>query len=149
MTAALLGLPHTADDSCFDNQRDLGPSYLRAAREFLEANFATQVSISDLAHAVGISVRQLHTAFQNHFNESPAQLLREIRLSHARRQLQSARASGRGNVTQIALDSGFTHLGRFSAYYASKYGESPSETLQRASQRKPKSDRVVDRTIPT
>ncbi|MFJ8604979.1 AraC family transcriptional regulator [Streptomyces shenzhenensis] len=130
MTAALLGLPHSAGGTFFNDQNDVGPSYLRAARKFLETNFASQLSISDLADAVGISVRQLHTAFQNHFNESPAQLLREIRLAHARRQLQAARTSGNGNVTQIALDSGFTHLGRFSAYYTSKYGEAPSETLR-------------------
>jgi AraC-like DNA-binding protein len=130
MTAVLLGLSNSADSSFFDDQRDVGPSYLRTARELLETDFATPLSISDLAQAVGISVRQLHTAFQNHFHQSPAQLLREIRLSHARRKLQAARASDHGNVTQIALDCGFTHLGRFSAYYAGRYGESPSETLR-------------------
>ena len=34
-------------------------------------------------------------------------------------------------VTEIALDNGFTHLGRFSVNYRELFGESPSETLAR------------------
>jgi len=36
------------------------------------------------------------------------------------------------NVTAIALDHGFGHLGRFSAYYRQRFGELPRETAARA-----------------
>jgi transcriptional regulator GlxA family with amidase domain len=34
-------------------------------------------------------------------------------------------------VAGAATDAGFSHLGRFSAYYTEKYQESPSATVQR------------------
>jgi transcriptional regulator GlxA family with amidase domain len=34
-------------------------------------------------------------------------------------------------VTTVALRHGFTHLGRFSAYYQSAFGELPRTTLRR------------------
>ena len=33
------------------------------------------------------------------------------------------------SVTQIALDTGFSHLGRFSVAYRAYFGEAPRETL--------------------
>jgi AraC-like DNA-binding protein len=32
-------------------------------------------------------------------------------------------------VTQVALDNGFTHLGRFSVAFHQRFGETPSERL--------------------
>ena len=46
---------------------------------------------------------------------------------HARR----SAANGDGQVTMIALDSGFYHLSRFVQAYARAFGERPSETLAR------------------
>jgi hypothetical protein len=40
------------------------------------------------------------------------------------------RSNGKLNVTTIALRYGFSHLGRFSAYYWATFGEMPSETLR-------------------
>lgn len=34
-------------------------------------------------------------------------------------------------VTNVAMDCGFSHLGRFSCDYCRHFGESPSETLRR------------------
>nr|WP_289711683.1 helix-turn-helix domain-containing protein [Escherichia coli] len=35
------------------------------------------------------------------------------------------------NLTELALDFGFAHLGRFAEQYRRQFGELPSETLRR------------------
>ena len=57
--------------------------------------------------------------------------LREIRLKRAREALLAADPCSATSVTEIALDSGFVHLGRFSSEYRNRFGESPSQTLRR------------------
>jgi adenylate cyclase len=53
-----------------------------------------------------------------------------MRLAHARRELYRARASA--TVTEIAVASGFSQLGRFATSYRELFGETPSETLRRS-----------------
>jgi transcriptional regulator GlxA family with amidase domain len=55
-----------------------------------------------------------------------------LRLSQARRALTDADSS-QSTVTEIATGFGFLELGRFSVEYRRAFGESPSQTLQRAS----------------
>jgi AraC-like DNA-binding protein len=55
-----------------------------------------------------------------------------LRLSQARRALMDT-DSGLSTVTEIATGFGFLELGRFSVEYRRAFGESPSQTLQRAS----------------
>jgi tetratricopeptide (TPR) repeat protein len=56
--------------------------------------------------------------------------MRRLRLSRARQQLLSADRDA--NVTDVAMASGFTQLGRFAAYYRQQFGELPSQTLKAA-----------------
>lgn len=86
-----------------------------------------------LASAAGLSGRTLNRVIQRESGLSPMALLRRVRLAQARLELD---APGPGTtVTKVALDCGFTHLGRFSLDYAQQFGEPPSETLRRARQR--------------
>jgi transcriptional regulator GlxA family with amidase domain len=56
------------------------------------------------------------------------ELLRNLRLDAVRaRLLTDASAS----ITDTALAFGFGHLGRFSAYYFSRFGELPRDTQRR------------------
>ncbi|NLZ12221.1 MAG: AraC family transcriptional regulator [Alcaligenaceae bacterium] len=55
-------------------------------------------------------------------------LLRNMRLDAVRHTLQTSPGA---NVTTIALDHGFGHLGRFSAYYRERFGELPRDTTTR------------------
>ncbi|WP_429861090.1 helix-turn-helix domain-containing protein, partial [Burkholderia cenocepacia] len=52
------------------------------------------------------------------------ELLRAPRLDHARELLRGSTSERR--IADIALDCGFTHLGRFAIAYREKFGESPS-----------------------
>jgi adenylate cyclase len=63
---------------------------------------------------------------------TPLEFLCLTRLAEARRQLSQAEPAA--TVTSIAINCGFTHLGRFAGWYRERYGESPSATLDKARQ---------------
>jgi AraC-like DNA-binding protein len=54
--------------------------------------------------------------------------LRDLRMERARAELVSGECQ---NVAGVALRWGFAHLGRFSASYKARYGESPSQSVRR------------------
>ncbi|MBI5503369.1 MAG: AraC family transcriptional regulator [Deltaproteobacteria bacterium] len=86
-----------------------------------------QTTLGDVCRAVGTSERTLHLAFHEAFGTSPKALLKQLRLSAARRQLRSGACA---SVTDAALRCGYLHFGRFAADYRIQFGESPSRTLR-------------------
>jgi transcriptional regulator GlxA family with amidase domain len=98
--------------------------------ELLTTHLREPWSVARLARALGCSSRSLHRKVRREYGVSPMLLLRQARLVRARAELESA--SPGTTVTGVALDCGFTHLGRFSCDYASRFGERPSQTLRRA-----------------
>jgi transcriptional regulator GlxA family with amidase domain len=95
----------------------------------LRAWDGASVRVHDLARAGGVSPRTLHRVFARHYGAPPIAHLRRERLRQVR---QSLLAAGPGDtVTSVAFDWGFSHLGRFAAFYETCFGERPSETLRR------------------
>ena len=85
-------------------------------------------SITELCLVAHVSERGLRRAFNDVYGTPPAAFFRAWALDEARRRLKSV---GRdGQVSRVALDLGFGHLGRFSVLYRQTYGESPSKTLR-------------------
>lgn len=82
----------------------------------------------------GVSVRSVQIAFRRAYGITPSAALLACRLRHARLLLRSAGPAT--SVTQVALDCGFYHLGRFSLQYKRAFAESPSATLRRAIDRR-------------
>jgi AraC-like DNA-binding protein len=89
--------------------------------------------ISAICCVLAVSERTLRKAFHKVRGLPPCRHLRILRLSRARRALLSADFR-RTTVTEIATCFGFVELGRFSVEYRKVFGESPSQTLYRASQ---------------
>ena len=85
--------------------------------------------LHDLARAGGVSPRTVHRVFARHYGAPPIAHLRRERLRRVRQHLLAARPTE--TVTSVALDWGFSHLGRFAALYKACFGERPSETLRR------------------
>jgi transcriptional regulator GlxA family with amidase domain len=92
------------------------------------------VRVVDLARAAGVSTRTVFRAFARHYGAPPITHLRRSRLERVRRHLLAA-APGE-TVTSVALEGGFSHLGRFAVYYRQCFGERPSETLRRGHARR-------------
>lgn len=77
-------------------------------------------------------MRTLEYGFRDIFDLAPADFLRMQRFHAARRKLMKA-VSGSTTVANIAYETGFYHLGRFSGCYQELFHELPSRTLQRHS----------------
>jgi AraC-like DNA-binding protein len=105
------------------------PGLVRRAERFMVDNAATPITVSDVAAHLGMSLRSLQAGFRQWRATTPNVFLREARLQLVRDEL--LRSGADSNVTTTALRYGFSHLGRFSAYYQAEFGESPSETRRR------------------
>lgn len=106
------------------------PRHVRRVRDYLQAHVDEPVTPAELAVVAGASLRSLYAGFRDFCGVSPMQYLRALRLDRARHDL--ADASRSRHVAAVALRWGFGHLGRFSADYKARLGESPSETLRRS-----------------
>lgn len=106
------------------------PRDVQRALELLRADPVREGSIDELAAAAGVKRRTLEKHFRRFLCRTPVEVRRDLRLERARRDL--LRAQSGVTVTEIALHSGFNHLGRFAALYRAHFGESPSATLGRS-----------------
>ena len=111
-------------------RRSVWVHYARQAREYLDDNLDRSVSLAELCRVTGTSARTLQYAFRDHYGVSPQAYHRSRRLS-AVHQVLKRRWPSETTVTDVALDHGFWHLGRFGQAYKARFHESPSETLAR------------------
>jgi len=95
----------------------------------IEANIRQDISVEELAQIGNVSVRTVYNLFARYFNVTPKLFIKQTKLKSLREELTGSKAVR--NVTEVALDYGFTHLGRFSSDYRKMFGELPSETLRR------------------
>jgi transcriptional regulator GlxA family with amidase domain len=103
---------------------------VRRAEALIAAHPDTPFTVDGLARAVGMSTRSLSRGFQRLRGYGPMAEVRRARLERVRLDLLTA--GPHANVTSAAMRWGFFHLGRFSALYASHFGELPSSTRRRA-----------------
>ena len=100
-------------------------------RRWLDAKAESCVNVSQLCAEFGISERTLRHHFALEFDVSPSQYHQAVRLSRARESLLASNPR-KGVISQVATTLGFWHMGRFGEQYRRYFGETPSETLQRA-----------------
>jgi AraC-like DNA-binding protein len=142
LTAILLGLPHTATAELADvsELRSEKPGIAAQIRDWLEAHHDQPVAVADLAAVLGLSIRRVQAVCRSHWNQSPMQLLRGIRLDHARAALLMAIPGARPNLAEVATAAGFTRMTRFIAAYRQRFGETPAQTLMRSGSAPPAQD---------
>lgn len=107
----------------------IAPAFVVRAEEFVRAHSADALQLQDIAAAAGVPARTLRDGFQQFRSMTPMQFVRDTRMAHARQRL--LRSDGQVRISDVALECGFFHLGRFSLAYAKAFGESPSDTLRR------------------
>jgi AraC-like DNA-binding protein len=98
------------------------------AEEYLSANESRPVHISEICSGLYVSRRTLHRAFHDVIGLGPAAYLRRKRLCSVRKTLRSSDPM-MTTVAEVAMQHGFSNLGRFSGDYRSLFGDYPSQTL--------------------
>ncbi|WP_408445210.1 anthranilate 1,2-dioxygenase regulatory protein AndR [Paraburkholderia sediminicola] len=111
------------------NRRTASPGFVKRAEDFMHEHCGEVLRLPDIAMALGLAERTLRDGFQQFRGISPTQYLRQIRLDKAHEILREATADV--YVSDVAMDCGLMHLGRFSIEYKKRFGESPSDTLAR------------------
>jgi len=106
------------------------PQTLRRAIAFIHDNAHSDIALTDIAVAIGVTPRSVQYTFRRHLGTTPLEYLRKVRLNRAHRDLQAADPAV-DTVMAIAGRWRFGHPGRFSRAYKDAFGTSPSLTLRR------------------
>lgn len=126
--AGLLEAPHDQTAQLARLRSAPRPRHLRLAEGYIEANLDQPITLEEVASAAGISPRGLQMAFRDWRGTTPMGFWRDARLARAHADLLSAAPGTK--VTDVALRWGFTHFGRFSQLYRTRYGLLPRDTLK-------------------
>ncbi len=116
-------------------QGRLSAQRLNDLEDWIDAHLGEPITIGRLCSVVGVGERSLQLAFSARRGMSPMRFVTEQRLQAAHRRLSAS--DGISDITRVAIELGFTHMGRFSMAYRDVFGELPSRTRLR-SQRKAK-----------
>ncbi len=130
MTTLLLAQPHSYSDELLDEQPAASTRTVRQAIEVMHSQPAAGLTVPVIAEQVGVSERSLQSAFRSQLGTSPSAYLRDMRLERAHDALLATSPQER-SVSQIGVESGFVHLGRFARTYRERFGENPSQTIRR------------------
>lgn len=100
---------------------------LERLERWLDARLGETITLDQLCAVSGVGWRSLQKLMMARYGQSPLEWVNARRLAAARAHLLKSPFGVA--ISSVALDCGFTHLGRFSAAYRRAYGELPSATL--------------------
>jgi len=129
MVAMLESMPHRYSALLERPVSPAMPRQVKRAIDYMVANLANPISVEDIAQSAGVGVRALQVAFQQFRETTPLNHLRQLRLESVRRELIAVKHQP-VSISDVARNSGFTHMGRFSLLYRETFGEMPTETLK-------------------
>ena len=125
LTTLLLSHENSLTAELHKPQAPAAPLHVRKAIRLIEEHFSDAITLEDLVTAAGVSASALNSGFKAAHGQPPMAYLRDFRLARARDALIGDKNQ---SVSAIALDAGFSHLGRFAASYRRRYGETPQQT---------------------
>ncbi len=130
ITGLLLSQKHNYSESIGTSIEPITSRSVRLAMAACEANPQDPLTVTDMAHFAGVSIRSLQDGFKKYVGMSPTDYLRNVRLNRVREELLTERSFD-SSIADIAFRWGFTHLGRFAKLYHERFGELPSETIRK------------------
>lgn len=97
--------------------------------DYIERNLKLELAAETLAEQACMSVRSLYALFDRHLGTTPKQYVRQRKLERVHACLSDSSCAVR-SVTELAMDYGFLHLGRFADTYRERFGQLPSQTFK-------------------
>lgn len=128
ITLLLLGQSNGLSTALAASGSTAVPRHVRRALEFIERHLREDICMDAVVEASAASARALYTGFERFVGSPPQLYIRNRRLEGVRAALLAASAPT--TVSELALEWGFTHLGRFSSEYRRRFDELPSATLR-------------------
>jgi AraC-like DNA-binding protein len=104
--------------------------FARRVEELMWQHIDTLLSLKTISKLTARSTRSVHYAFTSSFGFGPLTYFKILRLNAVRKALCDARQ--KTAIIDIAAEYGFWHLGHFGTSYKEFFGETPSQTRQRA-----------------
>lgn len=104
---------------------------VKLAIKYINENFQKDISVDDICQSVGLSKYYLCHIFKEITGQTILRHINYVRCRHAKFLLRS----GKYNVAQSALESGFSNMSYFSKVYTSVFGNTPSAHLNAARNR--------------
>lgn len=98
---------------------------VQIARDYIEANFASTVSLAQLAQTTGLSPYHLVHVFRQTMGLPPHAYLNQIRLERAKQLLLMGRS-----IATVAYETGFTDQSHLTKRFKQIYGVTPGHILQ-------------------
>jgi len=126
-TSLLMSHPHNYSAALRRGEKPIAPRDVKRAIDYMQGHLDVPIRLADIVRASGVPGRTLFKHFSDCRGISPMRYLRNARLDKVRETLR--RVAPEARITDIAMQWGFTHMGRFSVEYRRRYGESPSATL--------------------
>jgi AraC-like DNA-binding protein len=126
MMELLYDLAH-ADPNLMHQLLQLSSPARKEIRAIMEANYTNPVSLADLAYMAGRSLSSFKRDFQLIYKVSPAQWIRERRLTYASHLLSTTDM----DVSDVCYESGFESIAHFSRTFKEFFGVNPSGLKKR------------------
>lgn len=104
--------------------------YVKRTSEYIEDHIQEPIALADLAREAGVSIRSLQMGFKKSLGMGPMAYLRDQKLEQVRDELLLT-SPGESNVGDVAARWGFLHPSHFTKIYKLRFGELPSETLNK------------------
>ncbi len=107
---------------------DLTDGRFRRVLDYMEHHFADDISLRTLAREAGISLFHFTRLFKAKLGTTPHKHVVQLRMQHAQTLLRDTDLS----VAEVALQSGYAHLGHFAAAFKRNAGTLPRQFRQRS-----------------
>jgi AraC-like DNA-binding protein len=129
LAGLIKGLSHNYSEELLYQHDGALACHVRKAQAFINSHLQEDITVGDIAAAVGVCLRVLQKAFALHCGCSPLRFLTQTRLQRIRQELESASTDTK--IMEVMTRYGFTQGGKFAKEYQQLFGEKPSTTLRR------------------